>query len=79
MAHRYVLDPNVLAAIQNAAEVLDVVMINESAWAKAMLVEVRHADETEERYFMKVRSSASSISDDETQPLSGIDLARLPR
>ncbi|KAK1761730.1 Fructosamine kinase-domain-containing protein [Phialemonium atrogriseum] len=51
---QYEIDPNILAALPEVAEVLEATHHGESAWAKAMRIKVRHTDGSEECYFMKV-------------------------
>lgn len=48
------IDPNVLAVLPDVAEVLDVAYHGESAWAKAIRIQTRHADGSDESYFVKV-------------------------
>ncbi|KAL6798844.1 Fructosamine kinase domain-containing protein [Trichoderma sp. SZMC 28013] len=48
------VDPNVLSALPDAVEVLEVAYHQESAWAKAFRLNVRHNDGSKEDYFMKV-------------------------
>ncbi|KAL6700738.1 Fructosamine kinase domain-containing protein [Trichoderma pleuroticola] len=48
------VDPNVLSALPDVAEVLEVAYHQESAWAKALRLTVRHNDGSKEDYFMKV-------------------------
>lgn len=48
---RTYLRPEVLPDI---VDVLDVTYHGESAWAKAIRIQVRHSDDSDESYFMKV-------------------------
>ncbi|KAL7801490.1 Fructosamine kinase domain-containing protein [Trichoderma afarasin] len=48
------VDPNVLSALPDVAEVLEVAYHQESAWAKAFRLNVRNNDGSNEDYFMKV-------------------------
>ncbi|KAK3349875.1 Fructosamine/Ketosamine-3-kinase [Lasiosphaeria hispida] len=48
------VDPGVLKVIPLVAEIIDVIDVGESAWAKAVRIQVRHTDDEEESYFMKV-------------------------
>ncbi|KAK4206441.1 Fructosamine kinase-domain-containing protein [Rhypophila decipiens] len=48
------LDPNVLAALPNVVDVLNVQEVARSKWAKGMRVTARNADGTEDVYFMKI-------------------------
>jgi len=43
-----------LVVLPNVEQVLDVSYHGESAWAKAIRIDVRHTDGNEESYFMKV-------------------------
>ncbi|KAL7903975.1 Fructosamine kinase domain-containing protein [Trichoderma velutinum] len=52
--NKQTVDPEVLSALPNIAEVLEVAYHQESAWAKAFRLNVRQKDGTIEDYFMKV-------------------------
>ncbi|KAJ5094547.1 alcohol dehydrogenase [Penicillium angulare] len=48
------IDPNVISALSDFAEVLELTNIGKSAWAEFIRIKVQHTDGSEESYFMKI-------------------------